>query len=83
VAGNYGALDMRLMERVLDNLVNNALRYSNQRIQVSLTLQVRARRCGSKMMVPVLRLMNVSEFSSLSYASTRAAIAPPAAVASV
>lgn len=37
--GNYGALDMRLMERVLDNLVNNALRYSNQRIQVSLTLQ--------------------------------------------
>lgn len=39
VAGNYGALDMRLMERVLDNLVNNALRYSNQRIQISLTLQ--------------------------------------------
>ncbi len=39
VDGNYGALDMRLMERVLDNLVNNALRYSNQRIQVSLTLQ--------------------------------------------
>jgi len=39
VAGDYGALDMRLMERVLDNLVNNALRYSNQRIQVSLTLQ--------------------------------------------
>jgi two-component system sensor histidine kinase RstB len=29
VAGDYGALDMRLMERVLDNLVNNALRYSN------------------------------------------------------
>lgn len=39
VAGSYGALDMRLMERVLDNLVNNALRYSNQRIQISLTLQ--------------------------------------------
>lgn len=39
VGGDYGALDMRLMERVLDNLVNNALRYSNQRIQVSLTLQ--------------------------------------------
>ncbi|WHP29472.1 two-component system sensor histidine kinase RstB [Trabulsiella odontotermitis] len=37
--GDYGALDMRLMERVLDNLVNNALRYSNQRIEVSLTLQ--------------------------------------------
>ena len=37
--GNYGALDMRLMERVLDNLVNNALRYSTQRVAVSLTLQ--------------------------------------------
>ena len=36
---NYGALDMRLMERVLDNLVNNALRYSTQRVAVSLTLQ--------------------------------------------
>ncbi|MDR8357865.1 two-component sensor histidine kinase, partial [Acinetobacter baumannii] len=33
--GNYGALDMRLMERVLDNLVNNALRYSGQRVAVS------------------------------------------------
>jgi two-component system sensor histidine kinase RstB len=30
---------MRLMERVLDNLVNNALRYSSQRVAVSLTLQ--------------------------------------------
>ena len=36
--GHYGALDMRLMERVLDNLVNNAMRYSHQQIQVSLTL---------------------------------------------
>ncbi|MCS2159182.1 two-component system sensor histidine kinase RstB [Scandinavium sp. H11S7] len=36
--GHYGALDMRLMERVLDNLVNNAMRYSRQKIQVSLTL---------------------------------------------
>lgn len=35
---SYGALDMRLMERVLDNLVNNAMRYSRQQIQVSLTL---------------------------------------------
>ena len=33
------ALDMRLLERVLDNLVNNALRYSSQRVAVSLTLQ--------------------------------------------
>jgi two-component system, OmpR family, sensor histidine kinase RstB len=36
--GNYGSLDMRLMERVLDNLVNNAMRYSRQQVQVSLTL---------------------------------------------
>ncbi|STV48669.1 Sensory histidine kinase in two-component regulatory system with RstA [Klebsiella pneumoniae subsp. pneumoniae] len=47
--GNYGALDMRLMERVLDNLVNNALRYSSQRVAVSLTLQVRAHRCWLRM----------------------------------
>lgn len=37
--GQYGALDMRLMERVLDNLVNNAMRYSQQQIQVHLTQQ--------------------------------------------
>lgn len=36
--GDYGALDMRLMERVLDNLINNAIRYSQSRIQVSLML---------------------------------------------
>ena len=38
-SGDYGALDMRLMERVLDNLVNNAMRYSVQKVQVSLTLR--------------------------------------------
>ncbi|ELY3772517.1 two-component system sensor histidine kinase RstB [Cronobacter dublinensis] len=37
--GDYGALDMRLMERVLDNLVNNGLRYSEQRLRIGLTLQ--------------------------------------------
>ncbi|MGY5957255.1 two-component system sensor histidine kinase RstB [Kosakonia sp. BK9b] len=36
---DYGALDMRLMERVLDNLVNNALRYSQQTIKVTLQRQ--------------------------------------------
>jgi len=36
--GDYGALDMRLMERVLDNLVNNALRYSENRLRIRLQL---------------------------------------------
>lgn len=38
IAGNYGALDMRLMERVLDNLLNNALRYCNTTVQARLLL---------------------------------------------
>ncbi len=38
VIGDYGALDMRLMSRVLDNLLNNALRYSRTTVQVSLLL---------------------------------------------
>jgi two-component system sensor histidine kinase RstB len=33
---DYGALDMRLMERVLDNLVNNALRYCEYQVSVNL-----------------------------------------------
>lgn len=36
--GDYGALDMRLMERVLDNLVNNALRYSENQLRIRLQL---------------------------------------------
>ena len=38
-AGDYGALDMRLMERVLDNLMNNALRYSESTLRIGLDLQ--------------------------------------------
>ncbi|HCZ4898488.1 two-component system sensor histidine kinase RstB [Salmonella enterica] len=38
VIGDYGALDIRLMSRVLDNLLNNALRYSRTTVQVSLLL---------------------------------------------
>ncbi len=34
---DYGDVDMRLMERVVDNLINNALRYSQQNITVSLS----------------------------------------------
>ena len=37
--GDYGALDMRLMERVLDNLLNNAMRYSESTLQIGLDLQ--------------------------------------------
>ncbi|MGP3592041.1 two-component system sensor histidine kinase RstB [Vagococcus sp. WN89Y] len=32
----FGALDMRLMERVLDNLLNNAVRYCQQTVKVTL-----------------------------------------------
>lgn len=38
-AGDYGALDIRLIERVLNNLVNNALRYCNTTVQVHLLLK--------------------------------------------
>lgn len=34
--GDFGGVDLRLMERVLDNLINNALRYSEQRLRVGL-----------------------------------------------
>ncbi|MGL4487132.1 MAG: two-component system sensor histidine kinase RstB [Yersinia sp. (in: enterobacteria)] len=34
--GDFGAVDLRLMERVLDNLVNNALCYSSQRLRIGL-----------------------------------------------
>lgn len=37
-AAHFGALDMRLMERVLDNLLNNALRYCENEVSVSLDL---------------------------------------------
>ncbi|EHN3567486.1 two-component system sensor histidine kinase RstB [Escherichia coli] len=38
VQGHYAALDMRLMERVLDNLLNNALRYCHSTVETSLLL---------------------------------------------
>ena len=37
--GAYGALDMRLMERVLDNLMNNAMRYSETTLRIGLDVQ--------------------------------------------
>lgn len=36
--GNYAALDMRLMARVVDNLLNNALRYCRSTVETSLWL---------------------------------------------
>ncbi|GAB2954677.1 two-component system sensor histidine kinase RstB [Hafnia psychrotolerans] len=36
---DFGGLDLRLMERVLDNLVNNALRYANKQLRISLWLE--------------------------------------------
>ncbi|HDV8250020.1 TPA: two-component system sensor histidine kinase RstB [Enterobacter hormaechei] len=39
IPGAYGALDMRLMERVLDNLMNNAMRYSETTLRIGLDLQ--------------------------------------------
>lgn len=35
-AGDFGGVDLRLMERVLDNLINNALRYAHDKIHISL-----------------------------------------------
>ncbi|WP_421671517.1 two-component system sensor histidine kinase RstB [Rahnella sp. EDr1-12] len=35
---DFGGVDLRLMERVLDNLVNNGLRYSQKMIRISLWL---------------------------------------------
>jgi two-component system sensor histidine kinase RstB len=38
-SGEFGQVDARLMERVLDNLVNNALRYSQHQISVTLGVE--------------------------------------------
>lgn len=37
--GAFGQIDLRLMERVIDNLINNALRYSQQNLRISLSLE--------------------------------------------
>lgn len=52
--GAYGALDMRLMERVLDNLMNNAMRYSETTLRIGLDLQEARRFCVWKTMAPAL-----------------------------
>jgi two-component system sensor histidine kinase RstB len=39
VGSAFGQIDLRLMERVIDNLINNALRYSQQNLRVSLNLE--------------------------------------------
>ena len=70
--GAYGALDMRLMERVLDNLMNNAMRYSETTLRIGLDLQ------GSQ---AILSRRSVKKFSSRLCASIPAATGLPAAVA--
>lgn len=79
--GDFGPLDERLTERVLDNLVNNALRYSRQSISIRLGqqgdwgyLQVDDDGPG----IPTAERERI--FEPLS-AWIQAAIAPPAAAA--
>lgn len=80
--GDYGALDMRLMERVLDNLMNNAMRYSESTLQIGLDLQ------GSQACLtveddgPASPRKRVKRCLSRLYASTPAAIVPRGDVAS-
>lgn len=38
-SGSFGAVDRRLMERVLNNLVNNGLRFCHQQVHISLFMQ--------------------------------------------
>ncbi|WP_370558537.1 two-component system sensor histidine kinase RstB [Edwardsiella tarda] len=36
--GDFGAIDVRLLERLLDNLINNALRYNQDKLRIGLWL---------------------------------------------
>lgn len=78
--GAYGALDMRLMERVLDNLMNNAMRYSETTLRIGLDLQEARRFCVWKTMAPALSRRSVKKFLSRLCASIPAATGLPAAV---
>lgn len=78
--GTYGALDMRLMERVLDNLMNNAMRYSETTLRIGLDLQEARRFCVWKTMAPALSRRSVKKFLSRLCASIPAATGLPAAV---
>lgn len=77
--GDFGGVDLRLMERVLDNLVNNALRYSEQRLRVGLWFDGDLACLQVEDDGQVSRRKSASGCLNLSSVSTPAAIALPAA----
>lgn len=78
VRGDYGALDMRLMERVLDNLLNNALRYCQSTVQISLQLSDRFATLTVEDDGPGIAPEARETVLSLSSVWIRVGIAPPA-----
>jgi hypothetical protein len=76
--GDYGALDMRLMERVLDNLMNNAMRYSESTLQIGLDLQGNQARLTVEDDGPGIARKHAKPCLNRLSASIPAAIAPPA-----
>ena len=50
------------MERVLDNLMNNAMRYSETTLRIGLDLQEAGRFCVWKTMAPALSRRSVKSF---------------------
>lgn len=77
--GDFGGVDLRLMERVLDNLVNNGLRYSERRLRVGLWFDGDAACLQVEDDGPGIPQKNANGYSNPSSASIPAAIALPAA----
>ncbi len=78
---NQGVSDTRLMERVLDNLINNALRYARQRLRISLWFDGSLGFYRLKMMALGSLHRSVNGYLNPSCASIPAAIGPQAVVA--
>lgn len=77
--GHYAALDMRLMERVLDNLLNNALRYCHSTVETSLLLSGNRATLIVEDDGPGIALKTANISLNLLFASIPAGIAQPAA----